>query len=243
MNKPGMAGHTAGNLPRYADRVAAESARIVTMKALATPPAEFAAAPMAPAFGPKVPVVEYEVVAGGTRRRVSTHFRRADVFDALEQRARQVHQRKTGQDDGYVAPFSPGQVAMARTYRDMTERHSAGGLRCISLTGQSAGGGGGEFVDAHIDLGNRLRALHRAIGTRAALVVRRVRPSARGAAKAGLISDRTLVDAVCMRGLDLNSILRAAGWTADGHHRRALRLALSAALDRMLGCSDSGGAK
>lgn len=243
--KPGVAariealvgiGQPATPQPSFAAlRLAEEAQSIATMKADATPPPAFAAAPVAPAFGLKVPVAAYEIVSGGTRRQVAPHFRRADVFDVIESNGIASAARR-GVD--YQPDFTPGQVAMARLYRDMVERHGAGGLRGTDLNASGGAGGGGGFIDAHIDLGDRIKALRRAIGSAAALSVRRVRPSARGKVGARVISDRALVDALCLHGLDLNGVLRAAGWSADGHHRKALRQALAAALDRMQGYSD-----
>jgi hypothetical protein len=200
-----------------------------------------AAAPVAPARGPQVLEPEYEIVTGGTRRRVSAHWRAADVFDAMDLSSRADYLRRLGDDVDWVPPFTPGQVAMARLYRDMTERHGAGGMRGSSLDG--GGSGGGEFIDAHITLGDRLRGLHQSIGSGAALPVRRVRPSTRGKPGARVISDRTLVDALCLHGMGLNAVLRAAGWSSKSDHRVALRSALAAALDRMQGYASHDGAK
>ena len=221
-------------LPTYADRVADETARVDALKAQWTPPEAMSAAPMAPAAGPKVLVPEYDVAPGGLRRKVSAHWRAADVWDAMEQAALLAHGRR-GDEAAFVPPFDPAQVEMARRYAHLTERHSAGGIRCASLEAGRAGGGGGGFIDAYIKQGDELRLIHGRIGAGAALVVRRVRPSKRGGAGAGIITDRALVDAVCLGGKDLNAVLRAAGWAADGHHRKALRVALGAALDRMQG--------
>lgn len=218
-------------LPTYADRVAGETARIEAIKAQWTPPDAMAAAPMGPAAGPKVLVPEYGVASGGTRRRVSAHWREADVFDVMEQAA-----IRQGDDAG---PFTPGQVAVARQYRHLTENHQAAGLRCASLeAGRSGGGAGGCFIDAFLDEGKRLAWMERRIGNGVAMAVRRVRPSARGGSKAGIISDRQLVDAVCLGQMGLNDVLRRYGWAVKGDHRRVLRVALSAALDRMRGYHD-----
>ena len=71
-----------------------------------------------------------------------------------------------------------------------------------------------------------------------ALAVRRIRPSDRGS-RAG-ITDRRLVDMVCLGGEDLTAVLRAHGWFEDGKNRKALRLALCAVLDRMQGYREKG---
>lgn len=222
------------DLPTYADRVAEETARVEAIKAQWTPPEAMAAAPMAPAAGAKVLVPEYEVSVGGVRRRVSAHWREADVFDAMERAAQIAHAKRDG-EAAFVAPFSPGQVHMARYYLTLTEHHAVGGMRCASLEAGRTGGSGGSFMDAFLHEGDQLRWLHGRIGAGVAMSVRRVRPSTRGPGKAGVISDRALVDGVCLGQMDLNAVLRRHGWSPDGHHRKALRLALGAALDRMQG--------
>ena len=229
-------------LPTYADRVADETARIGAIKAKATPPEVMGAAPVAPAAGPKALVPEYEVAVGGLRRLVSAHWRGADVFDQMEQDALRAY-AKTGTDAGFAPPFSPGQIEMARYYLVLTERHSAGGMRCASLEAGQGGGRGGEFIDAYISEGKSLRTMQAAIGSGAAMAVRRVRPSARGQAKAGIITDRALVDAVCLGQQTLNAVLASAGWSRNGRHREALRKALAGALDRMQGYKGTDPAK
>lgn len=216
-----------------AGRLAAEAERMAEIKARWTPPAEMAEAPVAPAAGAKVLVPEYAIAVGGMRRRVSSHWRQADVFDAMERAALRAFERR--QDGVFQPPFTPGQVEMGRHYLVLTERHSAGGMRCAALEPGRAGGDGGGFIDAYLREGDELRLIHARIGAGVALAVRRVRPSKRGGDGAGVISDRVLVDAVCLGGLDLNAVLIKAGWSPDGHHRKTLRLALAAALDRMQG--------
>ena len=222
------------SLPVYADRVADEAARILATKARWTPPAAMAAAPMAPAAGPKVLVPEYDMATGGLRRRVSAHWRAVDVFDLMEQQALREHARRGG-DAALVSPFTPGQVEMGRRYQALVERRSAGGMRCAGLEAGRGGSGGGDFMTAFMAQGDEVDLICARIGQGAAMVVRRIRPSKRGGSAARVITDRALVDGVCLEGQDLNGVLRAAGWSADGHHRKALRTALSAALDRMQG--------
>lgn len=226
--------HKKVSLPTYAEKVAAETARLAALKAQWTPPDAMAAAPIAPAAGAKVLVPEFEIALGGIRRRVSAHWRAADVFDQMEQDARRAHERSRDEAP-FVAPWSWGQLHMARFYRTLTERHSAGGMRCASLEAGRGGGGGGDFITNFISEGKTLDGLHAAIGPGVAMAVRRIRPSTRGSRTAGVILDRVLVDSVCLGQMTLGAVLRAAGWSPDGHHRKALRVALAAALDRMQG--------
>lgn len=164
--------------------------------------------------------------------------RRVDVFDLMEDQARAAWS-KGGRDAPFVPPFTPGQVMTARYYRDLTERHDAGGMRCASLETAGRGGSrsGGEFIDAFVHEGRVLAAMHRRIGSCAAMTVRRVRPSKRGGVQAvrSLILDRVLVDRVCLRGQSLSEVLEAFGWAVKGDHRERLRLALQKSLDRMAG--------
>lgn len=202
------------------------------------------AIPIAPARGPSVAITPnvvmpdeksetgYKVEATGWRG-----FRAAraiDVFDTLDQREA-VRARKEGRDP--VPPFSKAQVTIARHYRDLVERHDAGGMRCASLEARGSGGGssGGEFIDAYLATGNEIQQLRQRIGSGAAMVVRRVRPSARGTTTASIIRDRDLVDAVCLHGKGFVEVLLAHGWSKDGKNAKALQVALGGCLDRMRG--------
>lgn len=148
--------------------------------------------------------------------------RAADVFDRM--------MRVAGEG---APPFSAGQVAMARRYRALVERHDAGGVRCSDLVGPQGGGSGGDFMDAYLAEGRELAAIRRRIGAGSAMALRRIRPSARGSRRS--IPDRALVDMVCLGDATLSQVLRRHGWQVDGHHRKTLSVALGEALDRMIG--------
>ncbi|WP_147435536.1 hypothetical protein [Paenirhodobacter hankyongi] len=152
--------------------------------------------------------------------------RAADVFDRMDARAQAAKK---------PAPFTPGQIAIARLYRTLVERHEAGAIKLSSLEGRTGGSGRGvDVTDLRLEEARKIALLRRRIGDGAAMVVRRVRPSARGAG-ASIILDRRLVDAVCLEDMDPSAVLVAHGWTAKGEHRERLRNALMAALDRMQG--------
>ena len=89
--------------------------------------------------------------------------------------------------------------------------------------------------EASLAIDAALDKMHRQIGTGVAMSVRRVRPSQRGEGRAKNIPNRALVDAVCLGQQTLGAVLKEWGWCNDGHHRKALRAALVAALDRMQG--------
>ena len=152
-------------------------------------------------------------------------IRAVDVFDLMLRAAARA---------GLDAPLTPGQVAMGRRYRDLAERHDAGGVKCSDLIGRK-GGTGREFMDAYLAEGRELDAIRRRVGDGAALSVRRVRPSARGGAGRRNIADRALVDMVCLGNRSLSDVLRAHGWAVKGDTRKAVAEALCAALDRMVG--------
>lgn len=202
----------------------------------------------APARGAFAVYSPREMVPGSTARQRHAGFRaagevaprdgirRADVFDRMEAAALAAHLDAGGDRDDFRAPLSPGQVAMARQYARLVERRAAGGMRCASLeASHAAGGGWGSFSDAFAAVGVEIRRLQERIGDGVALEVRRVRPSARGRHPRGIITDRVLVDQVCLGDWSFGRVLRKHGWSNDGKHREALRRALVAALDRMQG--------
>ncbi len=208
----------------------AEAVRVAAVKAQATPPADVGPVPVAPARGAQRIVTDYVALPGGMRRAVGRRLEAADVFDRMTAQA----QRRHGDSEApFVAPFSHGQIAIARHYRALVERHDAGGVRCSQIESGRAGGSGGEFMDAYLAVGSEIARLRARIGAGAAQAVRRVRPSDRGSVVT--VSDRVLVDMVCLQDRTLDAVLVAHGWAVKGAHRQALRVALAAALDRMQG--------
>lgn len=229
------------------ERMAAEAARVEAVRGRGmVPEACGPDIPAAPARGTVRLFRPIEVVPGsaGTARpagyrgpgedRPRAGLRRADVFDVIEEHARRAHGAKGEDARPFLPPFTPGQVAIARIYRDLVERHAAGGVKCSSLEGRAADGGGGGFMDAFLAEGIAIGRLRSRIGGGVAMAVRRVRPSRRGPG-AKVITDRALVDDVCLGGLQLGEVLERFGWSKFGANREALRRALAAALDRMQG--------
>jgi len=195
--------------------------------------------PIAPARGP-VRVVKtmaaYPAGEDGFEIKPAGHMGRhtlrcADAFDLMEAKAAR-HKKP--------APFSPAQVAMGRHYRDLVEKHACAGVKCSSLESLSQGGGsGGDFMDAVLRDRQRIKVLRARIGTGSAMVVRRHRPSARGSRVA--ISDRRLVDIVCIEGGTISDVLRAHGWSIKSDLVTSLQVALGQVLDRMMGPVRQGG--
>lgn len=209
-----------------AGRRAAEVERLALVRARAAVPLicgdDIQPAPARGAFRVFEPL---EQVPGSLeRQRSSGHLgrhaiARADVFDRLP-------------------GLTPGQVAAGRRYRDLVERYSAGlSARSTLSSGLPGGGGGGDLsaMDCHLMAGRAVERCRREIGPGAAMVVRRLRPTARGAGRAvrATISDRALVDAVCLGDQCLTAVLVAHGWAPKGEARGALVLALAATLERL----------
>lgn len=157
---------------------------------------------------------QFEVKSSGFAGRRTAQV--ADVFDLMAARGSRS--------------LSVSQVAVARFYRDLKERHAAGGMRCVSLEAMpsGSGGGSGEFIDAFVAEGRQIAAMERRIGDGVALA------AVRGSG--GSITDADLVAMVCLRQMTFGACLRARGWSSFGGHRAALAEALGASLDRM-GCT------
>lgn len=229
------------------ERLARAEARLDQVKASAAIPEacgpDIAPAPARGAFATFRPI---EIVPGsaGTARpagyrgpgevQYRAAIRRADVFDAMIEDARKRHAAAGDEAGPFVPPFTPGQVQVARDYRDLCERRSAGGVRCAPLEAGRGGGAGGEFIDAFVADGILLAKIVERIGTGAALPVRRLRPSLRGEATRD-VTARALVDMVCLGGMSLKRVLIRHGWTANAGRIALLRRALADALDRMQG--------
>lgn len=230
--KPGQAGRDLD----------AERQRLAAIIAAATPPAECGPDIVpAPARGPCVLVPHIAMVPNGANARggqkwaaAATGYghrpsiRQMDVFDRMVLAARRARR---------PAPLTPGQIAVARRYRDLVERHDAGGIRCSDLDRATGAGTGRDFMDSYLAEGREIEAIRRRIGGGASLAIRRIRPSTRGGPARRAILDRALVDMVCLGDCTLSDVLRAHGWATKGPTRDAVREALSGALDRMIGYS------
>ncbi|SCY61776.1 hypothetical protein [Paracoccus tibetensis] len=225
------------------DRLALEAARLRDIMRRAMPAEGCGPGiPAAPARGPTRAVTPnvvmpdastksgYKVEATGWRGFKAA--RAIDIFDDLERRELARAQKEKREP---ALPFSREQVDIARRYRDLVEMHTAGGMKCASIETRTdgVGGGSGEFIDAYLWVGLQIKNLQQRIGSGAAMVVRRVRPSKRGKPTASVILDRQLVDAVCLHGKSFRDVLKAHGWSDDGKNTAALLAALTASLSRM----------
>lgn len=207
-------------------RVESEADRMAMVREAGAFPDECGPAPsVAPARGPlrvsEMKAVypkgagEVEIKGAGFQGRRTAQV--ADVFDLMAARGSQL--------------LTVSQIGVARFYRDLKERHAAGGIRCASLEAMPSGSGGGSgaFMDAYVCEGRQIAAMERRIGDGVAL-----RASEKG--RGGMISDADLVAMVVLRQMTFGAVLRARGWSAYGGHRKVLAQALGAALDRM-GCT------
>lgn len=206
-----------------------EAQRLAAVKAAAVAPGSCGPEiPLAPARGRLVAVEPFEMVRtddGYEAQHVGFAGRDAaratDVWDRMADQARRA---------GGADPFTPAQVATARTYAAFVERHSAVGLkgRSIETAGRGRSGASDGVMDLIIDEGRRIVAMERAVGDGLALEVRRQgRPGRVG------IATLALVRAVCLEGLTVSEVLVRHGWSAYGDVRAQAQRALGAALDRM----------
>lgn len=218
-----------------AARLEAEQERIAAVLARGHVPADCCdKIPVAPARGP-FRVVQpqqfypdgeegYAVKGAGYRGRKVMQM--ADAFDVM---AAKAARHKKG------SPFTASQINMGRHYRDLVERHACAGVKCSSVEALRAGGSGqgGEFMDAVLRDREEIERLRRRIGTGQAMAVRRIRPSKRGSRAS--ITDRRLVDMVCLEERTISDVLKAHGWSVYGDTVKATTRALADALGRMAG--------
>ncbi|WP_417257366.1 hypothetical protein [Celeribacter sp.] len=160
---------------------------------------------------------EFEVKDAGFQGRRTAMI--ADVFDLMAARGRQR--------------FTPSQISVARYYKFLVERHAAGGMRCASLEALPSGGGVGgvEWIDAYVDEGRKIKAMHRRIGSGVVVVP--------GCDRVAIRED-WLVHQVCIGGLSLSRVLSERGVALKGRALSKavdeLARALGDCLDRM-GCT------
>lgn len=213
-----------------------EAVRIAEVRAMGvTPdgcgPAMVDCAPARGAVRRFVPYEMYPDGASGWKRRPSGYrgrcaLQRADVFDVMCEQARRAGAREL--------PFGVGQVNAGRAYRDLAERVASSGVRCSSMESLQGSGGDGGWNEAVMWDGEQLKEARRRIGGGVSMQVRRVRPSQRGTRAS--ISDRQLVDMVCIADRPLSHVLKAFGWSVSSKNLDAVRAALCAALDRLHSC-------
>lgn len=218
------------------DRLKAEQQRCIQMLDRAVPPIEAVGiVPVAPARGAMVITPGYEPLPGGTRRRDGIRMRELSPLAQMVANAWLKHQTRDT-DTIFVPPFDPAQVQVSEDYRALVERHEAGLVKCSSTeAGRGGGGASGLAIDRYIEDGRWLAVLRERIGQDVVMSVRRNMDRGNGRKP---ITARNLVDLVVLHGRDLSAVLSRHGWEGQTKHRRMLRDALCAALDRMQGYRD-----
>lgn len=195
------------------------------------------AAPVAPARGPASTVqfmASYPKGPEGSELKPAGHAGRrtvkiSDAFDVM---------RAQSARKGRTLALTDSQIGMGRIYATLVADQMAGAVRCVSLESSGGGRGGSRegFTDHRLDLSRRIDLMRARIGNGHAMALRRVRPSKRadGPARSN-ISDRALVDMVCIEGLTISDVLARYGWSVKGDTVTAATKALADALDRMIG--------
>ncbi|QDC11266.1 hypothetical protein FHY55_19405 [Oceanicola sp. D3] len=171
---------------------------------------------------------DWEVKPDGYQGRKA--MRAKDVFDCMAEQAGRA---------GSAAPLTPAQVEMGRTYGELVRWHMSAGVRCSSVEAMPSGGGGGgdlDWIDRVVIRGREIEQLRQRIGDGLALEVKRVRPSERGERRA--ISNRMLVDAICIYDMSIPTLIENHGWKEKGSLRKKLHIALAERLDVMAGYRD-----
>jgi hypothetical protein len=217
-------------------RLQAEQQRCIQMLNRAVPPVEAVGiVPAAPARGAMVITPGYEPLPGGTRRRDGIRMRELSPLAQMVANAWLKHQAREI-DAPFIPPFDPAQVQVSEDYRALVERHEAGLVKCSSTeAGRGGGGGSGLAIDRYIEDGRWLSVLRDRIGQDVVMSVRRNMDRGNGRKP---ITASVLVDLVVLHGRDLSAVLSRHGWEGQTKHRRILRDALCAALDRMQGYRD-----
>jgi hypothetical protein len=194
------------------------------------------AIPVSPARGP---VRVFDIMQSYPKGQDETVLKPAGYLGRKSMQRLDVFGRMAAQSarKGGDAMLSDSQISIGRLYRTLVEDREAGAVRCASLEAGRGGGGGTRegFTDHRLDMSQRIDRLQARIGSGCSMAIRRIRPSKRGGIARSNISDRTLVDSVCLYDLDLSAVLRGSGWAVYGDTVTAACSALAGALDRMIG--------
>jgi hypothetical protein len=215
-------------------RLIPEALRVARVIDHATPPADMAQAPTAPARATMQLVANIEVTRGGISQQAGAHWRTASALTVMNA---QAARRAVDRDLPCAVPFTAAQIAVADEYRALVEWRAGSGIKCASIEAGRGGGGSSDFLDRFIDKGRALAAIDAGIGRGNALDIRRHMD--RGNARRN-ITDRVLVQMVVLQDRDLTAVLVRHGWVAKGSTRTALRGALCCVLDRMQRARDGG---
>lgn len=122
-------------------------------------------------------------------------------------------------------------IAVGRRYAALHEYAHGSGVRgCLSSLLPSKGRAVCESeVDTRARLLDDYRRLCAAVGSGEALSVQRA-----GSGRRGVISDKSLIDAVCLGNMPLGQVLKAHGWGTESLYRAKLLAACERILQAML---------
>lgn len=217
------------------DRIAVEAAALRSRQAASIIPVE-CGTDIAPSVARGGFVLHHnvELLPVGSDRVDAVHrgyggrsaIKRADVFDVMLAAAQRRKQ---------PPPLTQGQIAIGRRYHDLVEMLTADGLKLSSLQGSKGGSDGRDWMDRRLELSAEVDGMRRRIGVGPAMVVRRIRPSQRGAAGPKIFTRRDLVDAICLKGKSVRDALDFFAWSNSGRNCNAAIEALREALDAMIG--------
>ncbi|MGR3452892.1 hypothetical protein [Pseudooceanicola sp.] len=221
---------------------AGETERVAEMKARAEIPAEcgpmMRRGPANGAFRVFTPLAFYPDGEDGWTAKDAGYLGRkaianADIFDRM---FAQAARRKAKS-----APLTQVQVAVARHYRDLTERHATAGLSCSSFEGRSGGGTDATaFMDALLSDRLRLDLLHvRIEGEREKEEHLAMSPT-RASETRMTIRSRRLVESICIGDQSIDAVLKAHGWPVNARYYRQAMNAFRQILDRMSGSRFEG---
>lgn len=222
-------------------RQAAEAARLRALKAAGAIPEDCGPAIIpAPGRGGFALVENIELVPVGTDDTKAMHrgyggrsaIRRADVFDGMIAAAARR---------GVACTLTPGQIATGRRYADLVELLASDGTKLSQLEASRGGSEGRDWMDRRLEFSAELERMRRRLGSRPAMILRRIRPSQRkrelapGERAPNIFTRRDMVDAVCVRDMTIKQLLGRFHWSDSGRNCKAAGQALGEALDAMIG--------
>ncbi|WP_299734679.1 hypothetical protein [uncultured Roseobacter sp.] len=222
---------------RVADRIEraeAEASRIADVVSRGAVPGECSPKIIpAPARGPAVVhrPVEAVLTDNGPRLRHGTEqgFHALLVNSPL-QRMEIKAQNAMGED--YTPRYTTWQHKAAFDYAMVAERMAKGRMKCTNLDGL-ARGGAESVTDAYVIDKERYERMRERIGLRVALRFKGSKAFAKQGRKLILCLD--LVERVCHRGDDFQTVLRAHQWQVRARYYERLHEALRASLDSLYG--------
>ncbi|MBL4808210.1 MAG: hypothetical protein JKY31_13135 [Rhodobacteraceae bacterium] len=120
-----------------------------------------------------------------------------------------------------MAGLDKNQRAIGVIYGAMVEELNSGGVRCVSIEAMPSGGGGAGpegAVDRRFAMRAKIVLAQKGLHIMQDMTPQR---ATRGRVdKRQSISARAMMDAICLEGQDMASVLRAYGWTLSGNSKK-----------------------